>query len=166
MDTLEDRNAVLDAVHRDALDLAFFGRLTSIFGTVELDKVVDGIVSTATHARHEAAEKAARTARNHQRVSLYAPDTKRGHALELQRKSRDVADWRVVYDRAAERDRLCDWLRWQQPRFLEFLEFAAKNGDETLTRLLTDQMFEAERRVKKEGRGAGGMRPLKMWRGD
>lgn len=75
-----------------------------------------------------------------------------------------VSAW--TYDRAIERDRLCDWLRWQKDRFLGFLDYAATHGSEALSRMLIDEMFLVERRVKKEGRGAGGMRPLRMWRGD
>lgn len=63
-------------------------------------------------------------------------------------------------------DRLCDFVRWQITHFAEFLDFAAQHGAEALTRRLTDEMFEVERRIKKEGRSAGGARPLRMWRGD
>ncbi len=165
-DTMVDRDAVLDAIHSGAVDLQFLGRLTMIFGDIELGKVVGGIIIAATDARRQAADEAADTARKHQLVNLFTCDTKRGYVLELQRKSRDAADWKTVYDRASERDRLCDWLRWQKPRFLDFLDYAARNGDEGLTRLLTDEMFETERSVKKQGRGAGGVRPLRMWRGE
>lgn len=165
-DTVDDRDAVLQSFTSTKYDLTFLGRLTMIFGSVELDKITTGIVTDKKDARHAAAKKAADKARDHQMVELFTRDTKRGYVLELQRKSRDEADWKVVYDRAFERDRLCDWARWQKPRFLEFLNHAAKHGNEALTRFLTDAMFETERRIKKEGRGAGGTRPLRMWRGD
>ncbi|MGI4732584.1 MAG: hypothetical protein ACRYFW_12685 [Janthinobacterium lividum] len=165
-DTAEDRQAFLSKTHSPRTDLAFLGRLTMIFGGGELDALSDRIVLDARDARRKAEEEAADLASKHLLVNLYAPDTKRGHALELCRKSRTEPDWKVVYDRAAERDRLCDWLRWQKPRFLAFLDHAAAHGNEDLTRLLTDEMFETERRVKHEGRGAGGNRPLRMWRGD
>ncbi len=119
----------------------------------------------AQRARVKTAEQAAEAARKDRIVRLYVPKTKRGYALQLQRDSRATPDWQVVYDRQAERDRLCDWLRWQQSRFLDFLDAAANRGAETLTRMLLDEMFETQRRVKKEGRGAGGLRPLRMWRG-
>lgn len=166
LETPEDRTAVLDAIYKNGLDLDFVGHLTMNFGDAEIEAIVDRIVTQARDARREAAEQAAELARKHEIVHLYAPDKKRGYLLELQRKSRDTADWTVVYDRASERDRLCDWLRWQNSRFLDFLNYAAKHGDEALTRVLTDEMFTTERRVKKEGRGAGGARPLRMWRGD
>lgn len=165
-DAIEDRNAVLEASYGNEIELGFLGRLTMLFGGDQLDALADRMVFDAHDARRVAAEKAVETARKHQVVDLHAPDTKRGHALQLQRKSRSTADWKVVYDRASERDRLCDWLRWQHHRYLAFLDHAAKHGDEALTRLLIDEMFETERRIKSEGRGAGGMRPLRMWRGD
>lgn len=65
-----------------------------------------------------------------------------------------------------ERDRLCDFVRWQKARFGAFLNHAAELGGEALTRMLIDEMFETEARIEKERRGAGGMRPLRMWRGD
>jgi len=165
-DTIDDRNAVLEASYTGDIDLGFLGRLTMLAGGNELDRVTDQTVLDARDARRAAAERAAENVRKHQIVQLYAPDTKRGHALELRRESRNTADWKVVYNRASERDRLCDWLRWQQPQFLGFLDYAADHGDEALTRLMLDEMFEAERRIKKEGRSAGGVRPLRMWRGD
>lgn len=163
----ENRDALLAQVDGGAFDAVFLGRLTMIFGTACIDELVSKIVADARE-EHEAAERqAAEEARQHLVVHLYTRKNKRGrHTLELQRGSRDEPDWKVVYDRAVERDRLCDWLRWQQGRFLQFLDHAAEHGNEALTRLLTDEMFAAERRVKKEGRGAGGMRPLRMWRGD
>jgi hypothetical protein len=165
--TLEDRDAVLSQARAGALDLVFVGRAVTIFGTAELDVIVDHIVAEAEEERAAARQEAADEARLDRSVNLYARKTKHGlHILELQRESRDKADWLVRYDRAAERDRLCDWLRWQKPRFLDFLDFAAENGSEALTRMLIDEMFVAERRIKQEGRGAGGLRPLRMWRGD
>ena len=165
--TIEDRDAVLVKVRGGGLDLLFLGRVTMTFGSAVMDRIVDRILRTAAAERKQAADQAAEEARQHLLVNLYAREGKhKRHVLELQRESRDRADWKVVYDRAAERDRLCDWLRWQHGRFLGFLEYAAEHGNEALTRLLTDEMFETERRIKKEGRGAGGLRPLRMWRGD
>lgn len=163
---LIDRDAVLDRFGTGTPDLIFMGRVTAIFGPATIDLAVDDIVNAAREARSEQAETEARRRRDRHIIHLYAPDTKRGYKLQLQRKGESYAEWSVRYDRAIERDRLCDWVRWQKPRFAEFLELAEKHGSEALTRLLTDEMFETERRIKKEGRGAGGMRPLRMWRGD
>ena len=161
-----DVQAVFDAISSGSVDLMFFGHLTLILGAADLDGIVDRIVKDARDERRARAEEAAEYARERDTVELLKAQKRRGYALELCRKSETVADWEVVYDRAAERDRLCDWLRWQRARFLQFLEFAAEHGNEALTRLLTDEMFETERGVKKQGRGAGGVRPLRMWRGD
>lgn len=165
-DVPDDRIAVLDATFKTDLDVTFLGHLTMNFGAAALDEFVDRIVCEARDRRLEAAAQAARLARDHKTVDLYAPDKKNGHMLELRRASLNIADWSVTYDRASERDRLLDWLRWQKPRFLDFLGYAEEHGKEALTQLLTDEMFSTERRVKREGRGAGGSRPLRMWRGD
>lgn len=161
-----DRDAVLERFHAGALDILFLGRVTMIFGPAAITAAVDRVVESARKIRKAQATAEAQRRRDHQHINLYAPDTKRGYKLELQRKSDSDAEWSVRYDRAIERDRLCDWLRWQKPRFADFLDHAAKHGSESLTRMLTDEMFEAERRIKKEGRSAGGMRPLRMWRGN
>ena len=166
-DTINDRDTLLAAVRKGRLDPVFLGRLTMMFGSAALDELADRLIAAARAERAEELEEAAKRARNHFVVNLYAREGKHGrHMLELQRRSSDKAEWSITYDRAIERDRLCDWLRWQKERFLGFLDHAAEHGDEALARMLVDEMFAAERRVKKEGRGAGGMRPLRMWRGD
>lgn len=163
---LADRDAVLERFQTGALDLMFVARVTQIFGPAAITAAVDRAVENARTIRREQATAEAQRRRDQKIIGLYARDTKRGYKLELQRKSDNQPEWSVRYDRASERDRLCDWLRWQKPRFAAFLNHAAEHGPEALTRLLIDEMFETERRIKKEGRGAGGMRPLRMWRGD
>lgn len=163
---LADRDAVLERFQAGALDLLFLGRVTMIFGPAAVTAAVDRVVEAGRKVRQAQADAEAKRQRDRLRINLYAPDTKRGYKLELRRKSDHEAEWSVSFDRASERDRLCDWMRWQPSRFAEFLDHAAAHGAEALTRLLVDEMFEAERRIKKEGRGAGGMRPLRMWRGD
>ncbi|BCA59482.1 hypothetical protein HMP06_2251 [Sphingomonas sp. HMP6] len=166
-ETTEDRDTLLGAVKKGQLDTVFLGRLTMMFGSDALDELADRLVAAARSKREEKLEEAAERARKHFVVNLYAREGKHGrHLLELQRKSSDTAEWSITYDRAIERDRLCDWLRWQKGRFLGFLEHAAEHGGEALSRMLIDEMFAAERRVRAERRGAGGMRPLRMWRGD
>ncbi|WP_375393051.1 hypothetical protein [uncultured Sphingomonas sp.] len=166
-DTIDDRDTLLGAVTKGRLDPVFLGRLTMMFGSAALDELADRLIAAARAERAEEVEKAAKRARNHFVVNLYAREGKHGrHVLELQRRNSDEAEWSVTYDRAIERDRLCDWLRWQKERFLGFLDHAAEHGGEALSRMLVDEMFVAERRVKAEGRGAGGTRPLRMWRGD
>lgn len=161
------RDSLLTAMSKREIDIGFLGRLTMIFGGAALDQMAHALVAAAAARREKEREKEARRARDHLTVSLYAREGKHGrHLLELQRRSSFNADWSVRYDRAVERDRLCDWLRWQKDRFLQFLDHAAEHGDESLARMLVNEMFVTERRVKKEGRGAGAARPLRMWRGD
>jgi hypothetical protein len=163
---LADRDAVLERFQSGALDLTFLARLTMIFGPATITKAVDRVVESGRKIRRAQAESEDKRQRDREIINLYAPDTKRCFKLALQRKSDDDAEWSVRYDRAIERDRLCDFVRWQKARFGTFLDYAAKNGGEALTRMLTDEMFETEARIKQQGRGAGGMRPLRMWRGD
>lgn len=163
---LADRDTVLERFKAGALDLTFLGRVTMIFGPPAITIAVDRVIEVGRKIRRAQAEAEAKRQRDHQVIDLYAPDTRRGYKLELKRKSDSDAEWSVRYDRASERDRLCDWLRWQKPRFAEFLKQVAELGSKALTRMLVDEMFETERRIKKEGRGAGGVRPLRMWRGD
>lgn len=163
----EQRDAVVTAVNEREVDIVFLGRLTMMFGSGAFDEVADALVAAAEARRAEKLEEEAQRVRDHLTVNLYARASKHGrHVLELRRRSSDDAEWSVKYDRAIERDRLCDWMRWQASRFLAFLDHAAEHGSESLARMLVDEMFATERRVKKEGRGAGGMRPLRMWRGD
>lgn len=163
---LADRDEVLKRLQAGSLDLMFLAHVTMIFGPAAISNAVDRIVKAGRTTRHAQAAAEEKRQRDYKVVNLYAPDTKRGYKLELRRKSDNDAEWSVRYDRAIERDRLCDWMRWQGDRFGAFLDHAAEHGSEALARMLTDEMFETERRIKKEGRGAGGMRPLRMWRGD
>ncbi|CAM3248998.1 hypothetical protein SPAN111604_13060 [Sphingomonas antarctica] len=90
-----------------------------------------------------------------ERPALAAVDRAGGEQIEARQ-----------FDGRSERDRMCDWLRWQKPLFREYLAYAAANGDHALEKRLVDEMFETEARLKKEGRVAGGLRPLRMWRGE
>ncbi len=163
---LADRDAVLERFQAGALGLTFLARVTMIFGPAAITAAVDRVLEGGRKVRRAQADAEVQHQRDQEVINLYALDTKRGYKLELQRKCDDDAEWSVRYDRAIERDRLCDFARWQKPRFGDFLDHAAEHGAESLTRLLIDEMFETERRIKNEGRGAGGMRPLRMWRGD
>ena len=166
-DSVAERDTLLDAVTDGKLDTIFLARLTMMFGSAALDEMADRLIGQARASRATELKKEAQRAHDQLAVSLYVREGKHGrHLLELQRKSSDKAEWSVAYDRGIERDRLGDWLRWQKARFLDFLDHAAEHGGESLARMLVDEMFMTERRVKTEGRGAGGMRPLRMWRGD
>ena len=163
---IADRDAVLERFHSGELDLIFFGRVTIIFGSAAIIAATDSIIDEEREIRQAQLDAEAQRQNDRRVINLYSRDTKRGFHLDLERRNEETAEWSVRYDRASERDRLRDWTRWQKPRFADFLDYAAELGPEELTRLLIDEMFETERRVKKEGRGAGGLRPLRMWRGD
>ncbi|WP_230768890.1 hypothetical protein [Sphingomonas sp. Leaf4] len=65
-----------------------------------------------------------------------------------------------------ERDRVVDWLRWQQPRFHEFQEYLDEHGSLELERLVLAGMRDAERAAKAKGITSAGRRPLRFWRGE
>lgn len=163
-DDLADRDAVIDQFRSGVLDLAFHSRVTMIWSSATMDAAVDQAVVIARAHRREQEQVEAQRRIDAKVIDLHVRQTKHGYSLELQRKSDRSAEWSVQYDRAAERDRLCDWLKWQKPRFASFLAYSAEHGSEALARALLDEMFATERQVKKEGRGAGGLRPLRMWR--
>lgn len=149
-----------------ALDLAFYGRVTSIFGPAAITAAVDEILDALNKEQRERMEAEAQRQRDYYIIELVVHDGARWHELKLKRRSDTEAGWSVHYDRAVERDRLSDWLRWQKPRYSEYLDRAATDGLEAVTRDFVNEMFETERRIKAAGRGAGGTRPLRMWRGD
>lgn len=161
-----DRDMMIDRVRSGSLDLRFLGRLAMIFGGDELDRIASEIADEAQAARRRKREKAAEQARKFKIVELFRVDGKHRFHLELRRASSNDAVWKISYGRAIERDRLCDYMVWQRDRFPSFLDHVEDHGGEALSRLLLDEMFETERRVKKQGHGAGGMRPLRMWRGE
>ena len=161
----DDIAAIIDAVNNEQLDVVFLGHLTLNFGASETNCVIQRIINDA-HAHRLAEDKAAaETAKKYQIIELFTYQKNSGFFLGLQRKSCSDPEWYIRFNRASERDRLCDWLKWQKPHFKEFLDYAAKSGGEALSNRVIAEMFDTERWIKKEGRGAGGTRPLRMWRG-
>lgn len=163
-DEAADCEAVIERFGTGDLDLVFYARVTMIFSPATIDAAVDQTVAEAGTQRLERAEAEAQRRRDAKIIDLRTSKTKSGYQLGLQRKSVRDPEWTVVFERASERDRLCDWMKWQKPRFAAFLEYACEHGSEALSRMLIDEMFATERRVKNEGRSAGGSRPLRMWR--
>jgi hypothetical protein len=145
---------------------AFFGRLLLLLGPQQLDAEVVAMVAAERERvameEAEALEKAAA----HMRVSCYAPDKKGWFYLTLERDSASKPEWSIAFRGRAERERLRDWLRWQGDRYLEFLNYADEHGADALEKRMISEMFETEKRVKREGRGAASTRPLRMWRGE
>lgn len=146
--------------------LCLMGRLAYFAGPQVLDGIFGEIANAVQQdwLRQEAQkreEEAARLA-----VHCYYRSLKNAHSLSLKRESDDKPSWEITFRGRAERERLADWLRWQKDRYLEFLEFAERNGARALENRLMNEMFETEARIKKAGRSAGGLRPLRMWRGE
>ncbi|CAN5598487.1 hypothetical protein BH10PSE14_BH10PSE14_35230 [soil metagenome] len=164
--SLGDLRSVLAHIRDADIEIAFWGRLVLLLGPSSLDADMDRIVD----AHHERIvsndEKRRRQAAARRRVQSYARDKNGWYYLTLQRETDDEPEWSIAFRGKAERERLRDWFRWQSSRFLEFLDYADEHGGAALEKRLLDEMFATEQRVKQEGHGAGGARPLRMWRGE
>ena len=149
----------------DPLLVAFWGRRLIAFGPAALGAQAAAAEEAVREriAREEAEREA--TERRRRVVDLYATAKGGWYRLELQRASERRPDWTIAFRGRAERERLLDYLRWRKPWFAEYLDHAAEHGHAALEERLTREMFEMEARVKASGMGAGGARPLRMWRG-
>lgn len=161
--------AILAVAKEQADRLEFWGRLVLSLGPAPLDQIIAVIACKARKARKEAIEDAERRRKKaaaRRVIHLYIRERKGRFYLDLERASDNAPGWSIRFDGRSERDRMCDWLRWQKANFGEYLAYAAANGDHALEKRLVDEMFETEARLRKEGRVAGGLRPLRMWRGE
>lgn len=161
-----EAEAVITGLENVGDGAAFFGRLLLLLGPEYLEDEVDLMISVERDRIDAERADALAVAAAHRRVSCYAPDKEGWFYLTLQRASASRPEWSIAFRGRAERERLRDWLRWQGHRYLAFLDHAAEHGAQALEKHLLAEMFETEKRVKKEGRGAGGTRPLRMWRGE
>lgn len=157
---------VLAQIKEAGIELGFWGRLVLLLGPSSVDAEIDRIVATHRERVAHQEEEQSRRAAARQRVQSCVSDKNGWYYLTLERETDDEPEWKIGFRGKAERERLRDWFRWQTSRFLEFLDYAANHGAAALEKRLLDEMFAAEQRVKQEGRGAGGTRPLRMWRGE
>lgn len=146
--------------------LCLWGRIATFLGAEALGPAVTKMINEEEVRLREAEERAAEQERARKQVDSYIGDEKHAFTISLRRASEQDDAWIISFRGRAERERLRDWMRWQSKRYLEFLEYAETNGSAALERRLVDEMFETETRVKKAGKAAGGLRPLRMWRGD
>jgi hypothetical protein len=86
--------------------------------------------------------------------------------LDLRRFGAKTGFWRIMFRERWERERFRDWFRLQRARFEEFAVFLDEHDAVALERQLLAEMLDTERRIKAAGRGAGGRRPLRFWRGE
>lgn len=158
--------AILVAAKEQADRLEFWGRIVLTLGAAPLDAIIAVIACKARKEASEDAERRRKKAVARRVIHLYTRERNGRFYLDLERDSDNSPEWSIRFDGRSERDRMCDWLRWQKPHFSEYLAYAAVNGDHALEKRLVDEMFETESRLKKEGRVATGLRPLRMWRGE
>jgi hypothetical protein len=161
-----ERRRVFEALELTPAQIALWGRLTMLLGREAVDAMVERQVEVLDQDRRDAMQSRREARAAYKRVELYVRDEGNRFILDLERDSESKPEWSIRFAGKSERDRLCDWLRWQRGRFGEFLDYARAHGAKALERRLIDEMFEAEQRVKEAGKSAGGVRPLRMWRGE
>jgi hypothetical protein len=121
------------------------------------------VAKQAEEARRKAEEKlAAETA-----LGFWIKTKKGRYLLNLHRGGSGTQPlWSIAFDEAWERDRFWDWIGQLEDRFAEIAAEAQKIDWADLERMLLREMLVTEQRVKKQGLGSGGRRPLRFWRGD
>ncbi len=153
------------------------GRAAAVFGpdyvtsAIELGiRVEDTKREQRRREDEEIAEVAREMAEEDRRKSLvitcHFKEAKGRFVVELRRGNSHVPFWSINFDEKWERDRFWDWFGWQKRRWPDLADFLATHERIDLDRMLLKEMLETERRVKREGLGAGGRRPLRFWRGD
>ena len=161
----DECRGILDIAFADPDRVQFIGRLLMMFGDAPLIDIVSAAVELDGERLAEEQRDREEQERKHRTIELFARVREGRFWLDLERQSESKPDWSMRYDRRPERDRMCDWLRWQKDRFAEFVTYADEHGARALEQRLSNEMFETEARLKKEGKSAGGTRPLRMWRG-
>ncbi len=77
-----------------------------------------------------------------------------------------AAIWSITFGEAWERDRFWDWLKWQRPRFNDFVEILDASDATTLRSRLLREMLETEQAARKNKLATTGRRPLRFWCGE
>lgn len=148
-----------------------WARLACLFG----DQAVSAIViegaerdaERAAVAKETARLKADERRRLREHVGLFVLDQKNKRpGLSLESGDKDKPFFVMRFSEKWERERVLDWMRWQQPRFREFRSVVESEGAVALERLVLAGMRETEAEVKRRGLGSGGRRPLRFWRGE
>lgn len=152
-------------------DWSIWGRIALRIGSATLDPMIIDRARKHAAEEKERERRLRKEERERERLAreitlyLYDPKHKRS-SLGLQRGSEDKAFWRMTFTEKWERDRVVDWLRWQQPRFHELEEYLNEHGSLELERLVLAGMRNAERAAKAKGITSAGRRPLRFWRGE
>ncbi|MCC4254749.1 hypothetical protein [Sphingobium naphthae] len=96
---------------------------------------------------------------------LFTPTKKRPY-LGLERGNESDPFFVMKFDEKWERDRVSDWLAYQEGKFAEMERIFREFGQLALERHILAGMRATERESKLRGISAGGRRPLRFWRGE
>lgn len=119
----------------------------------------------ATERERREREKSQARLANTITLYLFTPNKKRPY-LGLERGNESDPFFVMKFDEKWERDRVSDWLAYQQEQFAEMEQMFCEFGQLALERHILAGMREAEKDAKTRGISAGGRRPLRFWRGE
>ncbi|MEO7469109.1 MAG: hypothetical protein ABIV36_19000 [Sphingobium limneticum] len=149
----------------------FWGRLSFRIGA----QAAGPIILTAAMADEQERRAAEREDRNRQReearlaatinLFLFTPARKRPY-LGLERGNESDPFFVMKFDEKWERDRVSDWLAYQQGQFAQMEQMFQELGQLALERHILAGMRATERDAMTRGISAGGRRPLRFWRGE
>ena len=131
-----------------------------------VEEVAAEIVATKLAEDRAALEAAELDATLSRQIGVYFKGGKTEPRLELRRGNSDLAIWSIIFSEVWERDRFWDWLKWQRPRFHEFVEELASTDHTTLRSRLLREMLETEQAARKSKLTTSGRRPLRFWCGE
>ncbi|PZU73884.1 MAG: hypothetical protein DI530_17000 [Sphingomonas sp.] len=117
-------------------------------------------------ADREAIEQAELDAALARQIDVYFKGSKTEPRIELRRGNSKAAIWSITFGEAWERDRFWDWLKWQRPRFHDFVEVLEGSDATTLRSRLLREMIETEQAARKNKLATTGRRPLRFWCGE
>lgn len=146
---------------------SLWGRAIQLFGEQALASlVVDESEREATSAQiSRIFEKERRRQRDHIRLILVGSKGPRP-GLALCSGDPSQAFFKMRFGTRGKRDRVLDWLRWQEPRFAEFRNVVERDGREALERLIVADLCAVEADLTKRGLATPGQRPLQFWMGE
>lgn len=167
----DDARQIFDWISARAEQWPLWMRLAQLFGSEVLNILIvepaREEAATVREAEARARMEEEERSRLHQTVELFCLDKKgKPPALSLESGDADKPFFIMRFDERWERDRVVDWLRWQDDRFAELRQIADAEGALALERIILQGMREGEADAKRRGLSSGGRRPLRFWRGE
>ncbi|MCD2323059.1 hypothetical protein LQ953_03405 [Sphingomonas sp. IC-56] len=148
-----------------------WARVAHLFDGQVLHVLIVVSVRAEAQVRADAEEQARAAAEErrilHDEIELFTLDRKgRKPGLSLESGDESEPFFVMRFTERWERDRVMDWLKWQEDRFHGFRDLVEREEALALERLILAGMRETEHDIKARGLSGGGRRPLRFWRGE